>query len=150
LPDVAKGADVLIGVSAPGVFTPEVIKSMNHDSIVLSLCNSEPEIDYDDARIAGAKVAGTGRSDAPKQVNNVTVFPGIFRGAIDVRARQINEEMKLAAVYAIADLITENELREDYIVPNVFDSRIVPAVAAAVANAAIRTGVARIIWILKM
>jgi malate dehydrogenase (oxaloacetate-decarboxylating) len=144
LADVAKGADVLIGVSAPGVFTPEVIKSMNHDSIVLSLCNPEPEIGYDDAKTAGAKVAGTGRSDAPNQVNNVTVFPGLFRGAIDVRARQINEEMKLAAVYAIADLIPENELREDYIVPNVFDSRIAPAVAAAVAYAAIRTGVARI------
>lgn len=144
LADVAKGADVLIGVSAPGVFTPKVIKSMNHDSIVLSLCNPEPEIGYDDAKTAGAKVAGTGRSDAPNQVNNVTVFPGLFRGAIDVRARQINEEMKLAAVYAIADLIPENELREDYIVPNVFDSRIAPAVAAAVAYAAIRTGVARI------
>lgn len=143
--DVAKGADVLIGVSQSGAFTPEIIKSMNKDSIVFSLCNPDPEIGYNEAKAAGVKVAGTGRSDSPNQVNNVSVFPGIFRGAIDVRARQINEAMKLAAVYAIADLIKEEELREDYVVPAVFDKRVAPAVAAAVARAAIKTGVARTI-----
>ena len=143
--DIAKGADVLIGVSQPGSFTRAIVQSMNADSIVFSLCNPEPEISYNDAKAAGAKVAGTGRSDSPNQVNNVSVFPGIFRGAIDVRARQINEEMKLAAVYAISELITEEELREDYVVPEVFDKRIAPAVAAAVARAAIKTGVARTI-----
>jgi malate dehydrogenase (oxaloacetate-decarboxylating) len=143
--DIAKGADVLIGVSQPGAFTPEVVKSMNIDSIVLSLCNPEPEISYEDAKAAGVKVAGTGRSDAPNQVNNVSVFPGLFRGAIDVRARQINEEMKLAAVHAIAGIITDEELREDYVIPTVFDKRVAPAVAAAVAAAAIKTGVARVI-----
>lgn len=141
---VAKGADVLIGVSQPGEFTPTIVKTMNSDSIVFSLCNPEPEISYEDAKAAGVRVAGTGRSDAPNQVNNVSVFPGLFRGAIDVRARQINEAMKLAAVYAIAGLIPENELREDYVVPNVFDKRVAPAVAAAVAREAIKTGVARI------
>jgi len=145
LKDIAKGADVLIGVSQPGSFTKEIVQSMNRDSIVFSLCNPEPEISYADAKAAGVKVAGTGRSDSPNQVNNVCVFPGIFRGAIDVRARQINEEMKLAAVYAISELITEEELREDYVVPGVFDKRVAPAVAAAVARAAIKTGVARII-----
>ena len=143
--DIAKGADVLIGVSQPGSFTRAIVQSMNADSIVFSLCNPEPEISYNDAKAAGAKVAGTGRSDSPNQVNNVSVFPGIFRGAIDVRARQINEEMKLAAVYAISELITEEELREDYVVPEVFDKRVAPAVAAAVARAAIKTGVARTI-----
>ncbi|MDF2633328.1 MAG: hypothetical protein K0R78_202 [Pelosinus sp.] len=143
--DIAKGADVLIGVSQPGAFTREIVQSMNANSIVFSLCNPEPEISYNDAKAAGAKVAGTGRSDSPNQVNNVSVFPGIFRGAIDVRARQINEEMKLAAVYAISELITEEELREDYVVPDVFDKRVAPAVAAAVARAAIETGVARTI-----
>jgi len=140
---IAKGADVLIGVSQPSEFTAEIVKSMNIDSIVLSLCNPNPEISYADAKAAGAKVAGTGRSDAPNQVNNVSVFPGLFRGAIDVRARQINEEMKLAAVHAIAGIITDEELREDYVVPNVFDKRVAPAVAAAVAQAAIKTDVAR-------
>lgn len=144
LSDVAKGADILIGVSSPGAFTPAIINSMNTAAIVLSLSNPIPEISYTDAKTAGAKVASTGRSDAPNQVNNVLVFPGVFRGAIDVRARQINEEMKLAAVYAIAGLINENELREDYVVPDVFDPRVAPAVAAAVARAAISTGVARI------
>jgi malate dehydrogenase (oxaloacetate-decarboxylating) len=144
LADVARDADVLIGVSSPGVFTTEIIQSMNTDAIVFSLCNPVPEISYADAKAAGAKVAGTGRSDSPNQVNNVSVFPGIFRGALDVRARQINEEMKLAAVYAIADLIAENELREEYVVPNAFDPRLAPAVAAAVAREAIKTGVARI------
>jgi malate dehydrogenase (oxaloacetate-decarboxylating) len=145
LADVAKGADVLIGVSAPGAFTNDIVQGMNTDAIVIAMANPVPEISYADAKAAGVKVAGTGRSDAPNQVNNVTVFPGIFRGAIDVRARQINEEMKLAAAYAIANLIDENDLREDYILPDAFDPRIAPAVAAAVAREAIRTGVARII-----
>jgi len=143
LAEMAKGADVLIGVSQPGAFTPEIVKGMNPNSVVFSLCNPEPEITYDDAKAAGVRVAGTGRSDSPNQVNNVSVFPGLFRGAIDVRAREINEAMKLAAVYAIAELIPEEELREDYVVPNVFDKRVAPAVAAAVAGAAIKTGVAR-------
>jgi len=143
--EIAKKADVLIGVSQPGAFTTGVVQSMNADSIVLSLCNPEPEISYADAKAAGVKVAGTGRSDAPNQVNNVNVFPGLFRGAIDVRARQINEEMKLAAVHAISNIITDEELREDYVVPNVFDKRVAPAVAAAVARAAIKSGVARTI-----
>ena len=143
--DIAKGADVLIGVSQPGEFTAEVVKSMNKDSIVLSLCNPDPEISYADAKAAGVRVAGTGRSDAPNQVNNVSVFPGLFRGAIDVRARQINEEMKLAAVHAIAGIIPDEELREDYVIPTVFDKRVAPAVAAAVAKAAIETGVARVV-----
>lgn len=141
--DLAKDADVLIGVSQAGAFTPEIIKRMNKDSIVFSLCNPDPEISYAEAKAAGVRVAGTGRSDSPNQVNNVSVFPGVFRGAIDVRARQINEAMKLAAVYAIADLIKEEELREDYVVPAVFDKRVAPAVAAAVAGAAISSGVAR-------
>lgn len=142
--EMAKGADVLIGISAPGVFTAEVIGSMAKDSVVIAMANPVPEISYEEAKAAGAKVAGTGRSDAPNQVNNVTVFPGVFRGAMDVRARQINEEMKLAAAYAIANLIDEKDLREDYVVPDAFDTRVAPAVAAAVAKAAMDTGVARI------
>jgi malate dehydrogenase (oxaloacetate-decarboxylating) len=145
LADIAKGADVLIGVSQPGAFTAEIVRTMNADSLVFSLCNPEPEISYADAKAVGVKVAGTGRSDSPNQVNNVSVFPGLFRGAIDVRARQINEEMKLAAVHAISEIIADEELREDYVVPNVFDKRVAPAVAAAVARAAIKTGVARTI-----
>lgn len=144
LAEVAKGADVLIGVSAPGVFTKEIIQSMNKDAIVFGMANPVPEAMYADAKAAGARVAGTGRSDAPNQVNNVTVFPGLFRGAMDVRARQINEEMKLAAVYAIADLIPVDQMREDYVVADAFDARVAPAVAAAVAKAAMETGVARI------
>ncbi len=141
---IGKNADVLIGVSQPGAFTAEIVRNMNKDAIVFSLCNPEPEISYDEAKAAGVTVTGTGRSDAPNQVNNVSVFPGLFRGAIDVRARQINEDMKLAAVYAIAELIPERELREDYVVPDVFDNRVAPAVAAAVVREAIKTGVARI------
>lgn len=144
LREAVQGADVLIGVSAPGVFSAQDIGCMNQDPIVLALCNPEPEISYEAAKAAGVKVAGTGRSDSPNQVNNVLVFPGLFRGAIDVRARKINESMKLAAAYAIADLVPENQLREDYVVPNVFDPRVAPAVAAAVARAAIQTGAARI------
>lgn len=144
LAEMAKGADVIIGVSAPGSFTAEIIQSMNTDPIVIAMANPVPEIMYNDAKAAGAKVAGTGRSDAPNQVNNVTVFPGIFRGAMDVRAKKINDEMKLAAAYAIAGLVADEELREDFVVPDAFDPRVAPAVAAAVAKAAIDTGVARI------
>ena len=144
LADFAKGADVLLGVSAPNVFTKEIIASMNKDAVVFALANPVPETSYEDAKAAGARVAGTGRSDAPNQVNNVTVFPGVFRGAMDVRARKINEDMKVAAVYAIANLIEEKDLREDYVVPDAFDPRVAPAVAAAVAKAAVETGVARI------
>ena len=143
LKEVAVGADVLIGASGPGVFTADIIKSMAPDSVVFGLANPVPEAMYPDAKAAGARVAGTGRSDAPNQVNNVNVFPGVFRGAMDVRAREINEEMKIAATYAIANLIDEKDLREDYVVPNAFDKRVGPAVAAAVAKAAIETGVAR-------
>ncbi len=142
--EAAREADVLIGVSAPGSFTPEIIDVMAERPVVFSLCNPEPEIGYQAAKAAGAAVAGTGRSDAPNQINNVIVFPGIFRGAIDVRARQINEEMKLAAVYAIANLVSDDELSEDYVIPDIFDKRVAPAVAKAVAEAAMRTGVARV------
>ena len=144
LADFAKGADVLIGVSGPGLFTKEIIASMAKDAIVIAMANPVPETTYEDAKAAGARVVGTGRSDAPNQTNNVTVFPGVFRGALDVRARQINEEMKLAAVYAIADLIAEQDLREDYVVVDAFDPRVAPAVAAAVAKTAMATGVARV------
>ena len=143
LADVAKGVDVLIGVSAPGVFTKEIMQSMAKDAVVFALANPVPETTYDDAKEAGVAVAGTGRSDRPNQVNNVTVFPGVFRGAIDVRARAITEDMKVAAVWAIVDLIDEKDLREDYVVPDAFDPRVAPAVAAAVAKVAIEKGLAR-------
>lgn len=145
LATVAKGADVLLGVSGPHLFTKEIIASMAKDAIVFGMANPVPETTYAEAIAAGALVAGTGRSDSPNQVNNVTVFPGVFRGAIDVRAKTINEEMKAAAVYAIANLIDEKDLRPDYVVPDAFDPRVAPAVAAAVAKAAIDTGVARVI-----
>jgi malate dehydrogenase (oxaloacetate-decarboxylating) len=144
LAELAKGADVLLGVSGPGLFTKEIIGSMGKDAIVFAMANPVPEVSYADAIAWGAKVAGTGRSDAPNQVNNVTVFPGIFRGALDVRARQINEDMKLAAAYAIADLLPEKDLRQDFVLVDAFDPRVGPAVAAAVAKTAIETGVARI------
>ena len=144
LADIAKGADVLIGVSAPNVFTKEIIASMADKAIVFALANPVPETSYADAIEAGAAVAGTGRSDSPNQVNNVTVFPGVFRGAIDVRAKAITEEMKVAAVYAISELIDEKDLRADYVVPDAFDPRVAPAVAAAVARVAMETGIARI------
>ena len=144
LADIAKGADVILGVSKPGVFTADIIKNMNKDAIVLAMANPDPETSYADAKAAGARVVGTGRSDAPNQVNNVLVFPGLFRGAIDVRARKINDEMKKAAVYAIANLIPDEELREDYVIPGAFDPNVAPAVAAAVAKAAMDTGVARL------
>ncbi|KAA0549131.1 NAD-dependent malic enzyme [Bacillus sp. BGMRC 2118] len=144
LVDVLKGADVFIGVSVEGALTKEMIKEMNPDPIIFAMANPNPEIMPADAKEAGAKVIGTGRSDFPNQVNNVLAFPGIFRGALDVRATHINEQMKIAAVEAIASLIKENELTADYVIPAPFDPRVAPAVAAAVAKAAMETGVARI------
>ena len=142
--DVIKGADIFIGVSAPGTLTTEMVKTMNKDAIVFACANPTPEIFPDDAKAGGAKVISTGRSDYPNQINNVLAFPGIFRGAFDVRASDINEEMKMAAAEALAGLISDEELSEDYIIPKAFDPRVGPAVAAAVAEAARRTGVARI------
>jgi len=144
LADALVGADVFIGVSSANVVTPEMVKSMNTDPIIFAMANPVPEIDPALAKEAGARVVGTGRSDYPNQINNVLAFPGVFRGALDVRASQINEEMKLAAAYALAELIPENELTEDYIIPKPFDRRVAPAVAKAVAKAAIETGVARL------
>ena len=143
LADVAKGADVLIGVSAPNVFTKEIISSMADKAIVFALANPVPETSYEAAKEAGAAVVGTGRSDSPNQVNNVCVFPGVFRGAIDVRAKAITEDMKVAAVYAIADLIDEKDLTAEYVIPDAFDPRVAPAVAAAVARVAMEKGLAR-------
>ena len=143
LADAMVGADVFVGVSAPGAVTKEMIRSMNHDSIIFAMANPVPEIMPEEATEAGALVVGTGRSDFPNQVNNVLAFPGIFRGALDVQAKEINEEMKLAAVYAIAGLIEEEELHAEYVIPNAFDPRVAAYVAAAVANAAMETGVAR-------
>ena len=144
LEDVIKGADVFIGVSVEGALTKEMVASMNKDSVIFAMANPNPEIMPDVAKEAGARVVGTGRSDFPNQVNNVLAFPGIFRGALDVRATHINEKMKVAAVEAIASLISESELSEDYVIPAPFDPRVAPAVAAAVAKAAMETGVARI------
>ncbi|WP_110114099.1 malic enzyme-like NAD(P)-binding protein [Bacillus sp. CGMCC 1.16541] len=144
LTDVIEGADVFIGVSVEGALTQEMIKKMNPDPIIFAMANPVPEIMPEDAKAAGAKVIGTGRSDFPNQVNNVLAFPGIFRGALDVRATHINEKMKMAAVEAIASLISEDELHADYVIPAPFDARIAPAVAAAVAKTAMETGVARI------
>jgi len=144
LKDALKGADVFIGVSVAGALTEDMIKEMNQNPIIFALANPTPEIFPEDAKKAGASVVGTGRSDFPNQVNNVLAFPGIFRGALDVRAKMINEEMKIAAAYAIAGLITEEELNEDYVIPNPFDPRVAPKVAAEVARAAMETGVARI------
>ena len=142
--DVIKGADVFIGVSAPGTLTTEMVKTMNKDAIVFACANPTPEIFPDDAKAGGARVVSTGRSDYPNQINNVLAFPGIFRGTFDVRASDINEEMKMAAAMALANLISDEELNEDYIIPAAFDERVGPAVAKAVAEAARRTGVARI------
>ncbi|MDM5360072.1 malic enzyme-like NAD(P)-binding protein [Peribacillus sp. ACCC06369] len=144
LETVIQDADVFIGVSAAGALTKEMVSSMNRDAIIFAMANPDPEIMPEDAKAAGAKVVGTGRSDFPNQVNNVLAFPGIFRGALDVRATHINEKMKVAAVQAIASLIQEHELNEDYVIPAPFDERVAPAVAAAVAKAAMETGVARI------
>ena len=143
LADALVGADVFVGVSAPGVVTKEMVCSMNPDSIIFALANPEPEIMPEEAKEAGALVIGTGRSDFPNQVNNVLAFPGIFRGALDVQAKEINEEMKLAAVHAIAGLIAEEDLHTHYVIPDPFDRRVAAHVAEAVANAAIKTGVAR-------
>ncbi|MBQ8235406.1 MAG: NADP-dependent malic enzyme [Clostridia bacterium] len=142
--DVIKGADVFIGVSAPGTLTTEMVKTMNKDAIVFACANPTPEIFPDDAKAGGARVVSTGRSDYPNQINNVLAFPGIFRGTFDVRASDINEEMKMAAAMAIANLISDEELNENYIIPAAFDERVGPAVAKAVAEAARATGVARI------
>ena len=144
LADVIVGADVFIGVSAPGTLTTDMVKTMNKDAIVFACANPTPEIFPEDAKAGGARVISTGRSDYPNQVNNVLAFPGIFRGTFDVRASDINEEMKMAAAMAIAGLISDEELSEDYIIPAAFDPRVGPAVAKAVAEAAVRTGVARI------
>ena len=144
LADVLKGADVFIGVSAPGCVTPEMVRSMNPNPILFPMANPVPEIMPDLAREAGAAVVGTGRSDFANQINNVLAFPGIFRGALDVRASDINDEMKIAAAHAIADFVTDDKLSPDYIIPSALDRSVSQAVAAAVAEAARKTGVARI------
>ena len=144
LADALVGADVFIGVSAPGTVTTEMVKTMAKDPIIFACANPTPEIFPDDAKAGGAAVVSTGRSDYPNQINNVLAFPGIFRGTFDVRASDINEEMKMAAAHALADLISDEELCADYIIPKAFDPRVGPAVAKAVAEAARRTGVARI------
>lgn len=143
LEDVIVGTDVFVGVSVAGALTKEMIESMNPDPIIFAMANPIPEIMPEDAKEAGASVIGTGRSDFPNQVNNVLAFPGIFRGALDVYATHINEEMKVAAVKAIAELVDEKELNADYVIPGPFDARVAPAVAKAVAKAAMETGVAR-------
>jgi len=144
LADAMKDADVFIGVSAPGVVTPEMVKSMAKDACVFPMANPTPEIFPDEAKAAGAAVVGCGRSDYPNQINNVLAFPGIFRGALDVRASDINDEMQTAASYAIASLVSDEELSAEYIIPKAFDPRVGKAVAAAVAEAARKSGVARI------
>ena len=144
LADVIVGADVFIGVSAPGTMTTEMVKTMAKDAIIFACANPTPEIYPDEAKAGGAAVIATGRSDFPNQINNVLAFPGIFRGTFDVRASDINEEMKVAAAEALANLISDDELSADYIIPAAFDERVGPAVAKAVAEAARRTGVARI------
>jgi malate dehydrogenase (oxaloacetate-decarboxylating) len=144
LADVVKGADVFIGVSAPGTLTVDMVKTMNKDAIIFACANPTPEIFPDDAKAGGARVISTGRSDYPNQINNVLAFPGIFRGTFDVRASDINEEMKMAAAMALAGLISDEELSEEYIIPKAFDPRVGPTVAKAVAEAARATGVARI------
>ena len=144
LADAMRGADVFIGVSAPGAVTPDMVRSMAKDPILFACANPTPEIFPDEALSAGAKVVATGRSDFPNQINNVLAFPGIFRGAFDVRARDINEEMKMAAANALADLVDEASLRPDFIIPDAMDSRVVHAVSHAVAEAARRSGAARL------
>ncbi len=144
LADAMRGADVFIGVSAPGCVSQDMVRSMAKDPILFACANPTPEIFPDEAKAAGARVVSTGRSDYPNQINNVLAFPGIFRGVFDVRASDINEEMKVAAAQALAGLISDEELNEDYIIPAAFDPRVGPAVAKAVAEAARRTGVARI------
>ena len=143
LAQVIKGKDIFIGVSAPGSLTPEMIKSMNPDPVIMAMANPVPEILPDEAKAAGARIVCTGRSDFPNQVNNLLAFPGIFRGALDVRAKEINDEMKIAAADAIASLISESELNETNIIASPLDPRVAPTVAAAVAKAALDTGIAR-------
>lgn len=144
LAEMLVGADIFIGVSAPGLVTSEMVRSMAEDAIVFACANPTPEIFPDEAKAAGAKVVATGRSDFPNQINNVLAFPGVFRGTFDVRAKDINEEMKMAAARALAELISEDELEADYIIPKAFDPRVGKAVASAVAKAAKDSGVARI------
>ena len=144
LADAIQGADVFIGVSAPGTLTTDMVKTMAKDAIIFACANPTPEIFPDDAKAGGAAVIATGRSDYPNQINNVLAFPGIFRGTFDVRASDINEEMKMAAAKALADLVSDEELSADYIIPAAFDKRVGPAVAKAVAEAAKASGVARI------
>ncbi len=144
LKDVIVGADIFIGVSAPGMMTPEMVRTMNKDAIIFACANPTPEIFPEDAKAGGARICATGRSDYPNQINNVLAFPGIFRGTFDVRAKDINDEMKIAAAYALAGLITDEELNEEYIIPKAFDPQVGKAVAKAVAEAAHRTGTARI------
>lgn len=143
LAEAMKGMDVFIGVSAPGVVTAEMVSTMAEDAIVFAMANPTPEIMPDEAKLGGARVVATGRSDFPNQINNVLVFPGIFRGALDARARDITEEMKIAAVYAIAGIISQEELTEEYIIPGAFDERVAKAVANAVAKKAVETGVSK-------
>ncbi|HWJ03317.1 MAG TPA: malic enzyme-like NAD(P)-binding protein [Verrucomicrobiae bacterium] len=144
LAEAIKGADVFIGVSVAGAVTQDMVRSMARDPIIFAMANPIPEIMPDEAKAAGAAVVGTGRSDFPNQVNNVSAFPGIFRGALDVKAKAINEEMKVAAAYAIANLVSDEELSTEYVIPKAFDPRVAPGVAAAVAKAAMDSGVARI------
>ena len=144
LADMLVGADVFIGVSAPGTVTADMVRTMNKDAIIFACANPTPEIFPDEAKAGGARVVSTGRSDYPNQINNVLAFPGVFRGAFDVRARDINEPMKIAAAYALAGLISEDELSEEYIIPAPFDPRVKDAVASAVAQAARDSGVARL------
>ena len=143
LADAIAGTDIFLGVSAPNIVTQEMVESMNENAIAFAMANPVPEVLPEVALAGGIKVMGTGRSDFPNQINNVLAFPGIFRGALDVRASEINEEMKLAAAYAIAGLVADEELNEEYIIPAAFDERVAPAVAKAVAEAAIKTGVAK-------
>ena len=144
LAQVVKGADVFLGLSAPGVLTAEMVSTMNKDPMVFACANPVPEIYPEEAKKGGAAVVGTGRSDYPNQINNVLAFPGVFRGALDVRASDINDEMKAGAAYAIADIVTPEELTADYILPAAFDKRVGPAVAKAVAEAARKSGVSRV------
>jgi malate dehydrogenase (oxaloacetate-decarboxylating) len=145
LTDALVNADAFIGVSSANIVSEDMVKKMNNDAVIFAMANPVPEIEPALAKKAGARIIGTGRSDYPNQINNVLAFPGVFRGALDVRASEINEEMKLAAAYALSGIIPDNELTEDYIIPKAFDPRVAPAVAKAVAKAAIETGVARVL-----
>ena len=143
LSDVIAGADVFLGVSAPNLVNAEMVKSMANDPIIFAMANPTPEIMPDIAKAAGARIVGTGRSDFPNQINNVLAFPGVFRGALDARASDITEEMKIAAANALAGIINDDELNENYIIPDAFDKRVAPAIAAAVAECAREQGIAQ-------